>query len=379
MRHASLAVGTLLAIGAPLPAQIVRGRIVDQGTSEALPGAHVILVDTAGREGTSVLTGDDGRFAIRAPEGGRYALRVQRIGYSSTRSDAFTLGAQETLEQQIAAPSVSVRLDAITVSERVRCAVGESGASDVATVWEEVRKALSATTLTRSQRLVAYTLRHFERDLDASGRNVKRERTWENDAFGQNAFTSVHPNVLAEYGYTRKIDNVTHYYAPDANVLLSPAFLQHHCMKLRAPKSDSTNLVGLAFAPTRDDVVEVEGALWVDRQTAELRRLEFRYTGLPVRSRGAEFGGRVDYQRLPTGAWIVRDWVIRMPVVVIPPPRAPTQGYTVMTLQDDPRGRSALAGMREEGGSVLESRSTKGDVLYKAPPPAPNAPDARPR
>ena len=372
MTRASLALGALL-VAAPLSAQIVRGRIVDQSTGGALPGAHVILVDSAGRDGVSVLTTDDGRFAIRAPDAGRYALRVQRIGYGSTRSDAFAVGADETIEQQIAAPSVSVRLDAITVTERARCAVGDSQGSDVARVWEEVRKALSAATLTRSQRLVAYSLHHFERDLDAQGRKVKQERTWVNDAFGKSAFSAVAPAYLAEHGYSRTEGNDTYYFAPDADVLLSAAFLQHHCLTLRSAKSDSGDLVGIAFAPTRDDVTEVEGALWVDRHTAELRRLEFRYTGLSVRARGAEFGGRMDYLRLPTGAWIIRDWVIRMPIVKLPP-RREAQGYDLAAPYDDRRARPVLAAVHEEGGSVLESRSSSGVVLYTAP----NGPSPRP-
>jgi len=339
--------GALLLIAAPLSAQIVRGRVVDLATGGALPGAHVVLVDTSGHDGASALTSDDGRFAIRAPDGGRYALRVQRIGYSSTRSDPFELGALETIEQQIAAPSVSVRLETIAVNERSRCVSGNGGGSDVAMVWEEVRKALSATTLTRNEQLVQYTLRHFERDLNATGREVKSERSWENNSFGKGAFASIKPEFLAEHGYAKQVDNDTYYFAPDADVLLLPSFL--------------------GFVPTRNDVTEVEGALWVDRQTSELRRLEFRYTGLPVRSRGgAEFGGRIDYMRLPTGAWIVRDWVLRMPIVAIGPPQAPSQGYGLSTPNDD-RRRTTLVAVHEEGGSVLESRSAKGTVLYTAP------------
>jgi hypothetical protein len=365
-----MTLGALLLIAAPLSAQIVRGRVVDLATGGALPGAHVVLVDTSGHDGASALTSDDGRFAIRAPDGGRYAIRVQRIGYSSTRSDPFELGALETIEQQIAAPSVSVRLEAIAVNERSRCVSGNGGGGDVATVWEEVRKALSAATLTRNEQLVQYTLRHFERDLDANGRGVKSERSWENNTFGKSAFSSINADFLAEHGYAKKIDNDTYYFAPDADVLLLPSFLEHHCMKLRTAKSDSGDFIGLGFVPTRNDVTEVEGALWVDRQTSELRRLEFRYTGLPVRSRGAEFGGRVDYLRLPTGAWIIRDWLLRMPIVAIGPPLAPTQGYSMSSPNDD-RRRTILVAVHEEGGSVLESRSAKGTVLYTAPTATP--------
>jgi len=74
-------------------------------------------------------------------------------------------------------------------------------------------------------------------------------------------------------------------------------------------------LVGLAFEPVRGrNVPEVTGVLWMDRATAELRRVEYRYVNGPPESNEPEVGGTVEFERLQDGPWIVRRWVIRMPV-----------------------------------------------------------------
>ena len=76
----------------------------------------------------------------------------------------------------------------------------------------------------------------------------------------------------------------TTYYLPDAEVLLSPSFAAAHCFRLQAPPRgrggpDRRH----RFSPARDrrDVRDIEGTAWVDRQSAELRTLEIRYTNLP--------------------------------------------------------------------------------------------------
>ena len=63
-------------------------------------------------------------------------------------------------------------------------------------------------------------------------------------------------------------------------------------------------------------VPEVTGTLWVDKNSSELRFLEYSYTGLPGVLRPASLGGRVEFRRLANGAWIVSYWYIRMPRLV---------------------------------------------------------------
>jgi hypothetical protein len=142
------------------------------------------------------------------------------------------------------------------------------------------------------------------------------------------------------------------YYAPDAEVLLSDSFLATHCFEVRLGRGDATGLVGLAFTPARGRrLVDVSGVLWLDRATAELRALEFEYENLPSDLRAGPAEGRVEFLRIPSGPWIVRDWVIRMPIVSMT--RAFHGGL-----------ESRLQVVRETGGRVIEIRAVDGPAIY---------------
>ncbi|HUF67637.1 MAG TPA: carboxypeptidase-like regulatory domain-containing protein [Longimicrobiales bacterium] len=72
--------------------------------------------------------------------------------------------------------------------------------------------------------------------------------------------------------------------------------------------------MGLAFEPIEGRTLpEIRGVLWMEAATAMLTRLEFRYVSLPWGEAAGDAGGKVAFERLPAGAWIVRDWHIRMP------------------------------------------------------------------
>jgi hypothetical protein len=103
------------------------------------------------------------------------------------------------------------------------------------------------------------------------------------------------------------------YFAPDADVLLSETFRRDHCYGTTEGGRDRRGLIGLTFEPRPDRTVgDVRGTVWVDARTFELRFVEYRYTRLD--REGAErVGGEVHFARMPSGAWIVRRWFIRMP------------------------------------------------------------------
>ena len=72
--------------------------------------------------------------------------------------------------------------------------------------------------------------------------------------------------------------------------------------------------MGLAFEPVRDtDQPDIEGTLWLDRETAALQFLEFGYTWAEYQEARGVARGRVEFEGLPNGAWIVRKFWIRMP------------------------------------------------------------------
>lgn len=70
----------ILLLALQAPAAAIQGRVVDADTGLPLARVLVVLEDT----GTSVLTGDDGRFDLSAPPG-RRTLFISVIGYALTR------------------------------------------------------------------------------------------------------------------------------------------------------------------------------------------------------------------------------------------------------------------------------------------------------
>ena len=130
-----------------------------------------------------------------------------------------------------------------------------------------------------------------------------------------NPWKSLPVDDLLSGGFVRPDGDGSAYYAPDADVLLSDAFLDTHCMRLADGENDSEGLIGLAFEPVGDrGITEISGVLWVDPSNGELRWLDYGYEYLDVPNR-ERLGGRVRFEGLPDGTWIVRDWAIRMPLL----------------------------------------------------------------
>lgn len=212
-----------------------------------------------------------------------------------------------------------------------------------------MRKALAAEEYTREASLYRYTLLRFERTLDRNARKIIEEDT----TFLENlpaAFQSYPIEYLAEGGFVRIVGNSTAYFAPDAGALLSNAFLDTHCFGLREGEDGNAGRIGLIFRPLEDrEVPEMGGVLWVDAATAELERMEFVYLNL-IRSRQVgEPGGEVAFTRLPNGAWIVREWRLRMP-----------------RLEPGIRGGIWRTGYREVGGVTWAITDTRDRTILHA-------------
>lgn len=298
-----------------LSAQRVVGRVVEEGTDAPVSGAFVVLLDEPGTSRLGGLAAGTGRFALRVPAPGRYRLRVDRIGYESLTTEPFEVGKGETVTWDLAVPTRPVELGAIAVSGRGRCRLDPEAGEDTWRVWSEARKALRLTLWTESQRTLRFTLAQYERVLDPDRLLVRTESVELSRSVSNRAYSSDSPERLAELGYVRGDRIERTYFAPDAAVLLSDVFLDGHCFRVVAGENPA--LIGLSFEPvdprSRSDV---EGVLWLDRESAELRVVDVRYVnpGLPGRIEADRYGARVDYRRLPDGAWIVARWHIRMPL-----------------------------------------------------------------
>lgn len=312
-RSAVAAVLFLGAIGTSARAQAVRGMVVD---ASERPVAGVV-VQLLKNDSTAVraLSNARGEYRIVAPAAGAYRLRALRIGFRPSLSERFEIAAGRETIRHLHLSGLAVSLDTVRVAGRSACQlVGDSSAATFA-VWEQVRTALTAAQLTDSARISATTVT-YERTLDPTAKRVWKQSYAVRSDLVTQPWISMPAGKLHTHGYVQSAADVSTYFAPGIDALLSGEFLADHCVRLAA-SSDSL-LVGLAFEPTpeRQGVPEIRGILWVDRRSSELRRLEFSYANLP-RAQQDRAGGEVDFARMRDGQWVISRWNIRMPRLLL--------------------------------------------------------------
>jgi hypothetical protein len=338
IRLCPLAAAAALSVATPAASQTVRGVLVEEGTGQPIRGAMVWLMDGERRIGAA-LSDSLGRFFIRAPRAGRYIARAERIGYEDATSGPIDLMTAAFADVRIAAPHRAIVLSALEVEGEQRCRVNPAAGLESAQLWREARKALTATEWTRDQALYRYVVVEHERELDPASLRIIREQRTSRSVVGREPIRSIPATRLDAEGYIHEDGDSFIYYAPDAQVLLSDTFLDAHCFRARVGTRDRAGLVGLEFEPIPGRrLPDIQGVLWLDGGTAELRFIEYRYTRLPYDLRSSEIGGRIDLERVPSGAWIVRRWYIRMPMVTL--------------TRDRGFDRYSIRGIQEAGGEV---------------------------
>ena len=305
---------TLVSFAGRVSAQIVTGVVVAGDSVTPVPGALLLATDARGASAGRTMTGLHGAFALRLSAPGTVTLRVLRIGYRPTEGPTLTVVAGATDTVRIVFAGHAVSLAAVNVHERETCRVSADTGLAVARVWEEARKAMLASELSADGPPLVAEWIEYHRTLDTTMRVVQSQRVTTSRHPTTHAFRSLPADSLASHGYVVSDTGGTTFYAPDADVLLSDRFVAGHCFHL-APSSPSADLLGVVFQPSRNrrDDHDIEGTLWVDRRTAELRTLEFHYTNLPEAAEPASPGGRVEFLRLAGGVWLIGTWSVRMP------------------------------------------------------------------
>jgi hypothetical protein len=337
-----------------LSAQTIRGELVDKTTGQPLGGGFVMLLDEDSNEIDRSLTDASGRFTVAADEGGRFRLKSAVIGIKSTVTPPFDLLDEQELELSFAVQAIVIVLPKVVVEDERVCRGPDQAGLAAAIVWEEARKALDAVRWTEHRGMFHHNLVRYERRLDPYSLKVLDNRGWsQSGMYRGSPFETESPDVLAAAGFIQRDEQEHHYYGPDANVLLSGEFAGGHCFSIREGEREQFGLVGLEFSPSPATTVpDISGVLWLDRATAELRHLDFRYTHVPHDVDSPMIGGRVVFERLPDGSWIVQRWRIRMPVVRTRPAR-----YSDFTTE------RYLAEIRESGGWVSEIHTADGMLV----------------
>jgi hypothetical protein len=365
-RTRTLAHALLMAAGlfgaADAQAQTVTGRVVDPETGETVPGAMVLL---RGEDGTEqrALADSAGAYTIRARRAGSYTVSAERVGYQSAPSAPIVLAEGQTLTHPLNAGLRRVVLDVITATGRARRCDGDvRRGPEAQLLWEEARKVVASAALTEQQEELTFVTRLHRRFRRLDDSRPTQSENWTIIAAGK-PFTSLTAEQLLARGYVTIDRDSATFQGIDAQAILSDAFVQHHCFSVAEAEADKPGMVGLEFMPLRGArEPDVHGVLWLDRASAELRLVEYRFTRLPYRGPVERLGGRLRFERLPSGGWIVRDWIVNAPFL------DPTLQLTGM------KRRARVRGLVEHGGRVVEIRGTggvPGATAEGAPDPAP--------
>ena len=320
MRNAVRRLLLVAALGAPggvAIAQQIRGDVVLADRATRAAGVIIVVTDRGGATVARTLTGDGGEFELRLPRPGTFSLRALRIGFKPTLVSPVDVTGSDTASVHVVLSGDVVTLASITVKGDNVCRIREDSGQQVARLWEEARKAITATQLSARGKPLTATWYRYERDMDSLARVVRKQTVTTTTAVTSRPFASDPPESLARLGYVIDGDGELYFRAPDAEALLSDSFAGTHCFHVEPPRRDQMQLVGVGFRPARerDGIRDIEGTFWLDRNTAELRFLEFRFTNMVAAYSNAGAGGRVEFLRLPTGHWLVSRWYLRMPLV----------------------------------------------------------------
>lgn len=352
-RSLLLALLVLIALPAATAAQTVLVRVVNGEGGAPLVGAIAYLVNADGSTLRNGLTDERGRALFVGVPAGEYRIRGEMIGMATAETASFSISEGATITEELRLESSAIQLEGIEVEmEAGRCSVRPSEGLLVASVWDEARKALSAASLTDETGAYRYETMQYDRQLSREGVMLDEQQR-RREGYMLTPFESRPAEDLAENGYVQRDGRDFIYFAPDASVLLSDAFLDTHCFKVAdAGSGNPDGFVGLGFEPTgeRKSVPDIGGTMWIHPETAELQWLDFDYRYLDPDMTSDQVGGRVAFERLPSGTWIVPEWWIRMPV---------------MTSQTDFEGRARpyILQYHQTGGMVTEVREAGGRSL----------------
>jgi hypothetical protein len=325
-----------LAVPPLAGAQTVQGRVTEMGSGAPVGGAIVLLMDENGTRQRATLADRGGEYRITAPAAGSYRLRVERVGYATSTSALLGLEEGQTVEQALLAEARRVVLPPVVATGTARRCAGElQNGAQAATMWDEARKALLSTTLAGESGRYRFFTETRERETSMRGRQVVRDDVTHDTSVGL-PFKSRPAEMLTSGGYLRLEPNAVRFFGLDAAAILSDAFLEHHCFGLRDGGQERPGLVGLEFVPLASRVrPDVQGVLWMDRATAELRYVEYGYTRLRFQGPVERLTGRLDFRRLPDGAWITESWTLVVPSLLADTPDRRddrTENYRIIAL-----------------------------------------------
>lgn len=357
LRPIILAAAFIVA-GTRLAAQEVLIDVVELSNGKPILGASVSLVDDNGFSLSGNFSDQGGQTVLRAPTLGKYVVRADKVGYD-TWSSVVLYVTGKPIHLRIGM-SPSRNPPQVIMRNETACQLLTQPGTPAGDLWAEMRKALTASAVTEAQGLVPLDVDLYERALDRDFAIVS-ESTEQRQRLTRRPATGISWDQLDSTRRAAVVGGDV-YRAPDAATLVSDQFVKSHCFAAIRGYGQETGLTGLEFKPARvGSQPELTGVIWLDPKANALRYLNFDYVNLPIPLRIARTTGRVDFQRLPGGQWIVPRWYIRMPRVA---------QVASADIRSPGVARDTLLGYQEVGGSARPAGTSAPSASRNAPPPA---------
>jgi len=305
----------------PATAQYFRGTLRTAARGAPVAAAIVTLIDTSQTIQARARSDEQGRFVLRSTDVGPVRLRVQRIGVHPFESTPFRIRKDTTAV--IAMDELpAVALPRVSSTAISACHQRSVAAESALELWEDVRTALLATSITYSEQRSRFSLAQVKRIYDTPQMTMRDIVVLEQNLTAQQPWTSLAPDILAQRGYVRFADDRLTFVSPDLDVLLSRSFENTHCFRPALLRDGP--LLGLSFEPasTLRNHTDIAGTFWVDLASRELRQLTFRYTGLPFVLDDSTGVSTVNFAKVDAQDWFISSWTIRAPIPALVSTRA---------------------------------------------------------
>jgi hypothetical protein len=311
-RRFILAMACAAGVGHAALAQELRGTVLDSASGVPVPGAVLVLLDSAGATLARNITNELGQYRIGLVAGSR-TLRVLRIGF---RPREVSLPASPALAEPfvVAVVAIPTLLEPVHVAGRASCPRRGDRAAALA-LMDQARAGLLAIVVARESNPAALKLLGFDRTMDGTSDRVLRQRVRIDSAGRRTAsfFAAQDAANFVRQGFMKDSAGSQTFFSPDADVLLDDGFAMGYCFHIQGSERGRQHQVGVGFTPAdrRRGRVDIEGALWIDTLARAVREIEFRFLGLQSAAT-PESGGHVTFREMPNGVVLIDRWSIRV-------------------------------------------------------------------
>jgi hypothetical protein len=319
LRRSKLCCSTFVAaIGLGLSATLaaaqgLSGAVRDSVSRLPIAGAVLTLLDSSGATVARNLSNERGEYRFAVTRAAR-SVRVVRIGFQ-LREVTVPVGTRDNAPLDIRMLRLPTMLQAARVIASGRCPVRKDAAAALG-LWEQARAGLLATIVAREENPALMHRLLFTRKMDGNSDRIASMSVSADSIFTtKSSFSAVHSaQDFARFGFATDSSSNATFFAPDADVLLSEAFVGAYCFQLAGGDRARPNDVGLHFVPVdrQRGRIDIDGTLWIDTVARVLRDIEFQYLFMPPVAAAFHPGGVVSFRAMQNGVVLVDRWSLRL-------------------------------------------------------------------